>query len=201
MLSKFTTQSVGTPSVSGVSSSSDTSPRRVRVSAATTTDPIRSATGSRVSTRTGRSPLGVEANQISPRRICPVRPLLGWSPVGDLTQGSFAVVERLCDPGLGVVLALQTVQVASERLPQQFRSPYAEPLGPVCEPARRTRRPPGSSTLSYADYNLYDNAGPANGARSSCERPGRRAHEQAAGGKANAPGRYWRHGLPDRQPR
>jgi hypothetical protein len=46
MLSKFTTQSVGTPSRSAESSSSETNPRAVLVTAATTTDPIRSATGS-----------------------------------------------------------------------------------------------------------------------------------------------------------
>ncbi len=86
MLSRFTTQSLGTPSSSTVSSSSDTSPRFVRVNAATTTAPIRSATGSRVRTSTGRSPPGVAANQMSPRCIGPVRPILGWSPVGDLGE-------------------------------------------------------------------------------------------------------------------
>ena len=47
MLSKLMTQSEGTPSSVTVSSSSDTRPRTVRVRAATTTAPIRSATGSR----------------------------------------------------------------------------------------------------------------------------------------------------------
>ena len=42
--------------------------------------PIRSATGSRVRTSTGRSPPGVAANQISPRRICPVRPVVLQAP-------------------------------------------------------------------------------------------------------------------------
>ena len=42
MLSKLTTQSVGTPSA-GVSASSDTTPRTVRVRAATTTEPLRAA--------------------------------------------------------------------------------------------------------------------------------------------------------------
>lgn len=80
-LSKLTTHGVGTPSALGVSSSSDTKPRRVLVRAATTTDPMRSATGSRVNTSTGRSPPGVAANQISPRCIVPVGPILGWPPV------------------------------------------------------------------------------------------------------------------------
>ncbi len=54
MLSKLTTQSVGTPSA-GVSGRSETNPRSVRVRAATTAETTRSATGSRVRTRTGRS--------------------------------------------------------------------------------------------------------------------------------------------------
>ena len=92
-LSKLTTQSVGTPSRSRESFSSETSPRSVRVSAATTTAPIRAATGSRVSTSTGRSPPGVAANHTSPRlmlggggRVGPVGPLLGRPPVGDCGQ-------------------------------------------------------------------------------------------------------------------
>lgn len=72
MLSKLTTQSLGTPSWAAVSTSSETKPRSVLVKAATTTDPIRSATGSRVTTSTGRSPPGVAVNQISPRCIGPV---------------------------------------------------------------------------------------------------------------------------------
>jgi len=105
MLSKLTTQSVGTPSSAGVSSSSETRWRRVRVKAATTTAPIRSATGSRVNTRTGRSPPGVAANQISPRFIGPVRPILGRLPNGYLGQGLLAGVERPLSPGDRVVLA------------------------------------------------------------------------------------------------
>src|SRR3712207_3478120 len=64
-LSKVATQAVGIPSA-GPRGSSLVSPRMVRVQAATTTAPIRSATGSRVSTRTGRSPPGVVAHQTSP---------------------------------------------------------------------------------------------------------------------------------------
>lgn len=51
------------------------------VSTAITTEPIRAATGSWVSTETGRSRPGVAANQISPRCIGPVQPILGWTPV------------------------------------------------------------------------------------------------------------------------
>jgi hypothetical protein len=47
---------------------------------------MRSATGSRVRTSTGRSPPGVAANQISPRCIFPIRPVLGGPPVGHLGQ-------------------------------------------------------------------------------------------------------------------
>jgi hypothetical protein len=56
-------------------SGGETRPRLVRVSAATSTEPVRSATGSRVSTSTGRPPPDVAANQISPLRIAPVRPV------------------------------------------------------------------------------------------------------------------------------
>src|SRR5919106_1088461 len=129
-LSKFTTQSVGTPSARDVRSSSDTRPRRVRVNAATTTAPIRSATGSRVSTRTGRSPPGVAANQTSPRRIGPVRPILGWAPVGDVGERLLAVVQRLASPGLGIVLALEAQEVTPERLTEQLRPVNSQPLGP-----------------------------------------------------------------------
>jgi hypothetical protein len=64
-LSKVATQAVGIPS-SGPRGNSLVSPRMVRVQAATTTAPMRSATGSRVSTRTGRSPPGAAAHQTSP---------------------------------------------------------------------------------------------------------------------------------------
>jgi hypothetical protein len=71
------------PSPAVVRTNSETSPRRFRVNAATTAEPIRSATGSRVSTRTGRSPAGVAADQISPLCIRPVRPILRGSRIGD----------------------------------------------------------------------------------------------------------------------
>lgn len=102
MLSKLTTLDVGTPSAV-VNSSSDTRPRRVRVKAATTTDPMRAATGSRVNTSTGRSPPGVDANQISPRCInSPVRPVLCRTPIGDLAKLAFAGVERGLRPSVSV---------------------------------------------------------------------------------------------------
>jgi hypothetical protein len=85
MLSKLTTQSLGIWSSAAVSSNSDTRPLRVRVSATTTTAPMRSATGSLVRTRTGRSPPGVAANHSSPRRIGPVSPVLRRPPIGDLS--------------------------------------------------------------------------------------------------------------------
>src|SRR5438552_3677521 len=121
-LSKLTTQSVGTWSSFAVSSSSETSPRRVRVIAATTTAPIRSATGSRVSTRTGRSPPGVAANQTSPRCIGPVRPVLGRAPVGYLGQGQLACLGGLLLPGAGVDLAGELEQVAAQCVAEEHRT-------------------------------------------------------------------------------
>ena len=130
MLSKFTTLAVGTPS-STVNSSSDTRPRRVRVSAATTTAPIRSATGSRVNTSTGRSPPGVTANQISPRCIdCPVRPVFCRTPVCDVSKRSLAVVQGKGVPSFGIGLRRQAVEMTSQRFTQKFGTIHAECLGP-----------------------------------------------------------------------
>lgn len=81
MVSKLMTQSEGTPSEAAVNGSSDNSPRRVLVRAATTTAPMRPATGSRVSTSTGRSPPGVAANQTSPLFMGPVGPVVGRLPL------------------------------------------------------------------------------------------------------------------------
>jgi hypothetical protein len=64
-LSNVATHASGMPS-STSRCNSLRSPRTVRVQDATTTAPIRSATGSRVSTRTGRSPPGAAAHQTSP---------------------------------------------------------------------------------------------------------------------------------------
>src|SRR5216684_703037 len=130
MLSKLTTQSVGTPSTSACKSSTDMSPRRVRVSAATTTEPIRAATGSRVSTRTGWSPPGVAANQMSPRCISPVSPVLGRTPDGYRRERPFTVIKRLFDPGHGVVFTSQPQQVMAKRLAQQLRTVDSQPRGP-----------------------------------------------------------------------
>lgn len=129
-LSKLTTLSVGTPSA-GESASSETSPRRVRVSAATTTEPMRSATGSRVRTRTGRSPPGVAANQISPRRIDgPIRPVLRGAPVGDLAQRSFALVEWCGRPPVCITFGCQPIEVPAQGFAQQLGTVDAERLGP-----------------------------------------------------------------------
>jgi hypothetical protein len=130
MLSKFTTHSVGTPSVAGDNSSSESRPRRVRVSAATTTDPMWSATGSRVSTRTGRSPPGVAANQISPRCIGPVVPVLGHTPICDRCQGTLAFIEWLLCPGHGIVFACQAMEVATKGISQQLRTIDSESASP-----------------------------------------------------------------------
>src|SRR5581483_3193438 len=115
-LSKLTTQSVGTWSMAARSSSSDTRPRLVLVRAATTTLPIRSATGSRVRTSTGRSPPGVAANQTSPRCIGPVRPVFARAPVGDRLEGPLVVAQGRIGPGSGVA--------------KEFGPVDAEPVGP-----------------------------------------------------------------------
>jgi hypothetical protein len=130
MLSKLATQSLGRPSASALRSSSDTRPRCVRVSATTTTEPIRSATGSLVSTRTGRSPPGVAANQTSPRCIGPVGPVLSQTPVADRGQRLFPVVKRLFLPPLGVVLAREPEKLTAKRVPQQLRPVDTEPCSP-----------------------------------------------------------------------
>src|ERR1035441_2631809 len=119
-LSKFTTQSLGTPSARTVSSSSETRSRFVRVNAATTTDWMRSATGSLVRTNTGRSPPGVAANQISPRCISPVRPVLGRTPVRHLGERLLVGGWRKPIPALGVVLVRQSHQVAVQRISEKF---------------------------------------------------------------------------------
>lgn len=129
-MSKFTTLSVGTPS-STDSSSSDTRPRRVRVNAATTTAPMRSATGSRVSTRTGRSPPGVAANQMSPRCIRPpIGPILRGSPVGDLSQCLLPRIERMSYPTVPILLRCQAIEMASQRLTEQFGAVDSEHISP-----------------------------------------------------------------------
>jgi hypothetical protein len=131
MLSKLTTHGVGTPSSLGVNSSSDTSPRCVLVRAATTTEPMRSATGSRVSTSTGRSPPGVAVNQISPRCIAPLSPILRWPPVGNLLQRALRISERRSLPSLDVVLAAQAHQVPMKRITKDLRALHPERLRPA----------------------------------------------------------------------
>ncbi len=129
-LSKLATHAVGTPSASGVSSSSDTTPRVTRVSAATTTDPIRSATGSRVRISTGRSPPGVAANQISPLCIGPIRPILGRTPIGDLGERRLIYREWEAGPSLDVILGAESNEVTMERFAQEFGAIDAKPLRP-----------------------------------------------------------------------
>jgi hypothetical protein len=131
MLSKLTTHGVGTPSSLGVSSSSDTRPRCVLVRAATTTEPMRSATGSRVSTSTGRSPLGVAANQISPRCIAPITPILGRPPVGDLLQRALGISKRHLAPSLDVVLSTQAHQVPMKSVAQDLRALHPQRFRPT----------------------------------------------------------------------
>ncbi len=130
-LSKLTTHAVGTPSSPGVSSSSDTRPRCVRVRAATTTAPMRSATGSRVSTSTGRSPPGVAANQISPRCMAPISPILGRPPVRDPLKRALRISERHPLPSLNIVLAAQAHQVPMKSVAENLRALHPERFRPA----------------------------------------------------------------------
>jgi hypothetical protein len=135
-LSKLTTHGVGTPSLLGVSSSSDTKPRCVLVSTATTTDPMRSATGSRVNTSTGRSPPGVAANQISPRCIVPIRPILSRPPNRNALKRPLGVRQRHSCPCLGVVLAAQANQVPMESVAENLRAVHPKRLRPALDLGR-----------------------------------------------------------------
>lgn len=133
MLSKLATHGVGTPSSIGVSGSSDTKPRCVLVKAATTTDPMRSATGSRVNTRTGRSPPGVAANQISPRCIVPVGPILGWTPVGNIVERPLGIAQRRLPPNLGVMLTAQPDEMTMKGIAKDLRTVCPECFRPVLD--------------------------------------------------------------------
>ena len=155
MLSKLTTQLVGTPSVS-VSSSSDARPRRVRVRAATTTEPILSATGSRVSTSTGRSPPGVAANHTSPRCIGPIRPVLCRPPVGDVGQGPLTRLQRCFLPPVSVLLGGKTVEVATKRLAKELGSVDAESLRPSLRFGRIVFVDPEAQHRHTAILSMYD---------------------------------------------
>ncbi len=117
-------------------SSSDTKPRRVLVRAAATTDPMRSATGSRVNTSTGRSPPGVAANQISPRCIVPVGPILGWTPVCNALERSLGIRQGRSCPRLGIVLAAQADQVPMESVAENLRAVHPKRLRPALNLSR-----------------------------------------------------------------
>ena len=134
-MSKFATHPVGTPSRSGVSRSSETIPRSVRVRAATTTEPMWSATGSRVRTRTGLSPLGVTANQISPRCMCPVRPILCRSPVRDRLERCLVLGEWFDAPGLDITFCAQADQMTAQGVAEELRTIDPEL---VCPSLRRS---------------------------------------------------------------
>jgi len=137
-LSNDTTQSAATSSSTAVSANSDTTPRRVRVSAATTTRSTRSATGSLVSTSTGRSPpSGTAANQISPRcTVPPIRPRLPIRPVLGGTPIVCRVERKLIGPeGLRLVsgdigLSRETRQVSGQCVTEQLGTLDAETFGP-----------------------------------------------------------------------
>src|SRR3954454_15694277 len=87
---------------------------------------MRSATGSRVSTSTGRSPPGVAANQISPRCIVPVRPILRGTPIVDLGERRLRLSRRRALPFQGVILSAQLDQMAMDGLSQDLGAIHAQ---------------------------------------------------------------------------
>src|SRR5437588_382782 len=91
---------------------------------------IREPTTASARTRTGRSPPGVAANQISPRCIAPVGPVLGRTPIGDLFERALRIRRRCELPLLRVVLAVQRDQVPMESIAQQLRAVDAERVRP-----------------------------------------------------------------------
>jgi hypothetical protein len=155
-LSKLTTHCVGTPSSVGVSSSSETKPRRVLVRAATTTDPMRSATGSRVNTSTGLSPPGVAANQISPRCIVPVRPILGWPPVGNTLERPLGICEWRARPCLGIMLAAQIDEMPMEGVAKDLRAIHPKRLRPALNLSGLGIRHAKAKHRHTADDSAYD---------------------------------------------
>ncbi len=85
----------------------------------------------RVSTSTGRSPPGVAANQISPRCMSPVCPVLCGTPVGDLGQRSLTWVQRHPLPCVGIVLATESDEVTVECVAQELRAVDTKRVGPA----------------------------------------------------------------------
>ena len=63
---------------------------------------------------------GVAANQISPRFIDPIRPVLGRAPIGDGGQAALPIRERLRMPGGDVPFNRQPRQVAPEGFAEQL---------------------------------------------------------------------------------
>jgi hypothetical protein len=156
MLSKLTTHGVGTPSSLGVNSSSDTKPRCVLVRAATTTEPMRSATGSRVSTSTGRSPPGVAANQISPRCIAPLSPILSRPPVGNLLQRALRISERHLLPRLDIMLATQAYEVSMKSVAKDLRALHPQSLGPPLDLSSLDLRDTKTKHCHTREHITYD---------------------------------------------
>lgn len=70
-------------------------------------------------TSTGRSPPGVAANQISPRCISPIRPIFGWTPIGEFGQRTLGIVERVVDPRLGVSRTGEALDVEAKGFPER----------------------------------------------------------------------------------
>src|ERR1700674_6033402 len=92
---------------------------------------MRSATGSLVRTKTGRSPPGVAANQISPRCISPVRPVLSRTPVCNLSEGLLRGGRRELVPCFRVVFACQPHQVPVEGISEELGAVHSQLLRPA----------------------------------------------------------------------
>ena len=132
-LSKFTTQSVGTWSRAVVSGNSETRSRAVRVSAATTTEPMRSATGSRVS----RAPAGrlrAWPRTRSHRAASSHSAQSSAGPQSAISESELSAgVSGDCLPSGGVELAPQRREMTMQCFAQQRRSVDAELVGPALQ--------------------------------------------------------------------
>lgn len=111
---------------------------RVRVRVTTARWPIRSATGSRVRIRTGRSPPpGTASNQSSPLCIAlvqpagEIRPVLGRPPVLRCSEGQFFLSEWLTLVCACVVLAGEAGEIGHQGISKKSGAVHAKALRPT----------------------------------------------------------------------
>ena len=144
-LSKFTTQSVGTPSSLAVRSSSDTNPRFVRVE-------CRDDHRRRSDPRPGRaSTRGPACHRPASLRTRPHRAASAQSDQSSAgPQSAISASERSPSSNgcraqrVGIVLAGEADQLTAERVAQELGAVDAQPLGPRLGLRRHPRRRPGS---------------------------------------------------------